>query len=112
MYITIDEDKTTDNKPESEEGELSKDDDASKDVEIAADKEAKPEEKEHVDKAEKEKEDVKKKKPLKMYTKDKYLLLSFSFFDQSSCGYIFEKDLESLFQSLGLYLSRSQVSGI
>lgn len=37
------------------------------------------------------------------------LLLSFNYFDQTQCGYIFEKDLEELFFSLGLNLSRSQV---
>lgn len=37
------------------------------------------------------------------------LLLSFVYFDQSHCGYIFEKDLEDLFYTLGLNLSRSQV---
>lgn len=37
------------------------------------------------------------------------LLLSFVYFDQTHCGYIFEKDLEDLFYSLGLNLSRSQV---
>lgn len=37
------------------------------------------------------------------------LLLSFVYFDQTHCGYIFEKDLEDLFYTLGLNLSRSQV---
>lgn len=37
------------------------------------------------------------------------LLLSFTYFDQTHCGYIFEKDLEDLFYTLGLNLSRSQV---
>lgn len=37
------------------------------------------------------------------------LLLSFAYFDQTHCGYIFEKDLEDLFYTLGLNLSRSQV---
>ena len=40
------------------------------------------------------------------------LLLSFVYFDQSHCGYIFEKDLEDLFYTLGLNLSRSQVRKI
>jgi LAIKA domain len=37
------------------------------------------------------------------------LLLSFVYFDQNHCGYMFEKDLEDLFYTLGLNLSRSQV---
>lgn len=37
------------------------------------------------------------------------LLLSFVYFDQTHCGYIFEKDLEDLFYAIGLNLSRSQV---
>lgn len=37
------------------------------------------------------------------------LLLSFNYFDQTQCGYIFEKDIEDLFHCLGLNLSRSQV---
>lgn len=45
-----------------------------------------------------------------MVTKDPYLLLSFSFFDRTHCGYIFDKDLESLIFCLGLQLSRHQVN--
>lgn len=37
------------------------------------------------------------------------LLLSFIYFDITRCGYIFEKDLEELFYSLGLGLARSQI---
>jgi hypothetical protein len=37
------------------------------------------------------------------------LLLSFVYFDVTRCGYIFEKDLEDLFFSLGLGLARSQI---
>lgn len=40
------------------------------------------------------------------------LLLSFVYFDHTHCGYIFEKDLEDLFYTLGLNLSRSQVRKI
>jgi hypothetical protein len=36
------------------------------------------------------------------------LLLSFVYFDTTQCGYIFEKDIEDLFYSLGLNLSRAQ----
>lgn len=44
-----------------------------------------------------------------MYTKDRHLLLSFVYFDQTHCGYIFEKDIEDLLYTLGLTLSRAQV---
>lgn len=54
------------------------------------------------------KKDRKRRKP-KMYTKDRHLLLSFVYFDQTHCGYIFEKDIEDLLHTLGLYLSRAQV---
>lgn len=50
-----------------------------------------------------------KRKKQKMYTKDRHLLLSFVYFDQTHCGYIFEKDIEDLLHTLGLYLSRAQV---
>ena len=36
------------------------------------------------------------------------LLLSFVYFDQTHCGFIYEKDIENLFFTLGLNLSRSQ----
>lgn len=45
----------------------------------------------------------------KMFTKDRNLLLSFIYFDQTHCGYIFEKDIEDLLYTLGLSLSRAQV---
>uniref|UniRef100_A0A1B0CCS2 DBC1/CARP1 catalytically inactive NUDIX hydrolase domain-containing protein n=1 Tax=Lutzomyia longipalpis TaxID=7200 RepID=A0A1B0CCS2_LUTLO len=45
----------------------------------------------------------------KYYTAHPDLLLSFVYFDQSHCGYIFEKDVEDLFYTLGLDLSRSQI---
>lgn len=50
-----------------------------------------------------------KKEKLKLYTKDKHLLLSFVYFDQSHCGYIFDKDIEDLLYTLGLKLSRAQI---
>lgn len=37
------------------------------------------------------------------------LLLSFNYFDQTQCGYIFEKDIEELFYCIGINLSRSQI---
>lgn len=44
----------------------------------------------------------------KYVTIDPDLLLSFVYFDQTHCGYIFEKDIEELFYTLGLNLSRAQ----
>lgn len=46
---------------------------------------------------------------MKLYTHDPYLLLSFVYFDQTHCGYIFDKDIEELIYTLGLNLSRAQV---
>lgn len=53
--------------------------------------------------------DKRKRDRPKMYTKDRNLLLSFVYFDQTHCGYIFEKDIEDLIYTLGLSLSRAQV---
>ncbi|XP_065200326.1 cell division cycle and apoptosis regulator protein 1-like [Planococcus citri] len=53
-------------------------------------------------------DESKKKERVKMITKDSQLLLSFTFFDRTHCGYIFEKDLETILFSLGLQLSRHQ----
>lgn len=50
----------------------------------------------------------KDKERLKYLTVDPDLLLSFVYFDQTHCGYIFEKDIEDLFYTLGLNLSRAQ----
>ncbi|XP_070153513.1 cell division cycle and apoptosis regulator protein 1 isoform X2 [Polyergus mexicanus] len=50
-----------------------------------------------------------KKRKTKLYTYDPYLLLSFVYFDQTHCGYIFDKDIEELIYTLGLNLSRAQV---
>lgn len=44
----------------------------------------------------------------KYYTALPELLLAFVYFDTTHCGYIFEKDIEDLFHTLGLCLSRSQ----
>lgn len=59
-------------------------------------------------KSRKDKDKKKRERP-KMYTKDRHLLLSFGYFDQTHCGYIFEKDIEELLYTLGLNLSRAQV---
>ncbi|KOC64001.1 Cell division cycle and apoptosis regulator protein 1 [Habropoda laboriosa] len=50
-----------------------------------------------------------RKRKTKLYTHDPYLLLSFVYFDQTHCGYIFDKDIEELIYTLGLNLSRAQV---
>ena len=52
--------------------------------------------------------DKKEKERVKMVTVLPELLLSFVYFDQTHCGFIFEKDIENLFFTLGLNLSRSQ----
>lgn len=52
------------------------------------------------------KNDKEKKERVKLVTHDKMLLLSFTFFDNSRCGYIYDKDIEDLLFSLGLTLSR------
>lgn len=57
----------------------------------------------------KDKDKDSKKKKTKVYTSDPYLLLSFVYFDQTHCGYIFDKDIEELIYTLGLNLSRAQV---
>ncbi|XP_012285928.1 cell division cycle and apoptosis regulator protein 1 [Orussus abietinus] len=49
-----------------------------------------------------------KRRKAKLYTHDPYLLLSFVYFDQTHCGYIFDKDIEELIYTLGLNLSRAQ----
>lgn len=54
---------------------------------------------------------LKKDRP-KLITVDPHLLLSFVYFDQTHCGYIFEKDIEDLLFTLGLQLSRAQVRKI
>ncbi|KAG8199715.1 hypothetical protein JTE90_022161 [Oedothorax gibbosus] len=60
------------------------------------------------DKRDKDRKKRKKKKS-QMCTYDPYLLLSFVYYDQTHCGYLLEKDLEEIFYTLGLMLSRAQV---
>ena len=55
---------------------------------------------------------VEKVERVKYFTAFPDLLLSFIYFDQTNCGYMFEKDIEDLFYTLGLNLSRSQVRKI
>lgn len=56
--------------------------------------------------------DGKKRETKKLVTVDPDLLLSFVYFDQTYCGYIFSNHLEELFYSLGLRLSRSDTKKI
>lgn len=56
--------------------------------------------------------DGKKRETKKMVTVDPELLLSFVYFDQTQCGYLFSNHLEELFYSLGLKLSRSDAKKI
>ncbi|XP_055630260.1 cell division cycle and apoptosis regulator protein 1-like [Toxorhynchites rutilus septentrionalis] len=51
----------------------------------------------------------KEKEREQVYTADRELLLSFTYFDVSHCGYVFDKDIEDLLYTLGLNLSRSQI---
>lgn len=62
-----------------------------------------------VSKKERTSTDRRKRDRPRMFTKDRHLLLSFVYFDQTHCGYIFEKDIEELLYTLGLNLSRAQV---
>lgn len=56
--------------------------------------------------------DGKKRETKKMITIDHDLLLSFVYFDQTYCGYIFSNHLEELFYALGLRLSRADAKKI
>lgn len=51
----------------------------------------------------------KEKEKTQMITINRDLLMAFVYFDQSHCGYLLEKDLEEIFYTLGLHLSRAQV---
>lgn len=56
--------------------------------------------------------DGKKRDHKKLITVDPDLLLSFVYFDQTHCGYIFSNHLEELFYALGLRLSRADTKKI
>ncbi|RZC40237.1 cell division cycle and apoptosis regulator protein 1-like, partial [Asbolus verrucosus] len=116
------EEKDQDNKDkEKKVEETNKDDKKEKKEELEKKKEQKKDDKksdeseddeEYDDEDSKDKKkdkEKKKKERVKMYTKDKHLLLSFIYFDQTHCGYIFDKDIEDLLYTLGLNLSRAQV---
>lgn len=59
-----------------------------------------------------DKEDTRKKKKEdeKKKTTNPGLLLAFSYFDQNHCGYLLDRDTEDIIHTLGLKLSRAQVS--
>ncbi|XP_033736293.1 cell division cycle and apoptosis regulator protein 1-like isoform X2 [Pecten maximus] len=89
-----------------------KDKDRKKDDDKKSDGEKKEEradendgEEESDDKGKKEK----KKEKKKLYTKDKDVLLSFTYFDQNHTGYLLDKDVEEIIHTIGLQLSRAQV---
>ena len=56
--------------------------------------------------------DEKDREHRKMVVAKPYLLLSFIYFDNAHCGFIFERDLEELFLILGLSLSRGQLKKV
>lgn len=56
--------------------------------------------------------DAKKREHKKLITVNPDLLLSFVYFDQTHCGYIFSHHLEELFYALGLRLSRADTKKI
>lgn len=101
------DDKKDDKKSDDKRKDSSKkDDDDEDDDEFDDDEEDDKKDKERRKSSDR---DRKKKERSKLITKDKNLLLSFVYFDQTHCGYIFEKDIEDLIYTLGLNLSRAQV---
>lgn len=99
--------KEDEKKDEKEKSEEKKDKDEEK---KKSDKKSDESEEEEEDEDDKRKDKEKRKKErVKLYTKDRHLLLSFVYFDQTHCGYIFDKDIEDLLYTLGLHLSRAQV---
>ncbi|EEZ98940.2 cell division cycle and apoptosis regulator protein 1 [Tribolium castaneum] len=98
------EDEKKKDEEKSEESEKKKKDDKKSD-----DSEEDEEYDDEEGKDKKKDKEKKKKERVKMFTKDKHLLLSFIYFDQTHCGYIFDKDIEDLLYTLGLNLSRAQV---
>ncbi len=66
--------------------------------------------KEKRDKKEDEDLEKKRKKEKKLGGNNAPLQLAYCYFDLSHCNYIASKDLEDLFLTLGLQLSRAQVN--
>lgn len=102
------DEKKKDNKKDDKESK-NKSDDKEKHDEDDDDYEEESEDDDSTKDDKKDKEKDGKKKKIKLYTYDPYLLLSFVYFDQTHCGYIFDKDIEELIYTLGLNLSRAQV---
>lgn len=100
------DDKKSDDKKDDKRRDSTKKDDDESDSE---DSEDPADDKKDKEKRKSSDRDKKKKERTKLITKDKNLLLSFVYFDQTHCGYIFEKDIEDLIYTLGLNLSRAQV---
>lgn len=98
------EDRREDKKKEEEKRKEAKKDEKTDETEDEDDYD----DEDSKDKKKSDKDRKKKERP-KMFTKDRNLLLSFVYFDQTHCGYIFEKDMEDLLFTLGLNLSRAQV---
>ena len=61
------------------------------------------------EKRDKKEDDDSEKKRKKLGNNNAPLLLAYCYFDLSHCNYIASKDLEDLFLTLGLQLSRAQV---
>lgn len=61
------------------------------------------------DSADKKKRDKERKKQVTVHPE---LLLAFSYYDLTNCGYIQTRDLEELFSTIGLSLSRGQIKKV
>nr|XP_012221760.1 PREDICTED: cell division cycle and apoptosis regulator protein 1-like isoform X1 [Linepithema humile] len=97
------DDKDAKSKVDDKDREKDKNDDDEEDEEDESDDD------DSVKDSKRDKDKDGKKRKTKLYTYDPYLLLSFVYFDQTHCGYIFDKDIEELIYTLGLNLSRAQV---
>lgn len=58
----------------------------------------------------KDKDKDKKREKKKYQTREPALLLAFTYFDQNHTGYLLDKDVEEIIHTIGLQLSRAQVS--
>lgn len=102
-------DRKEDKKSEKKEEEGAKRRDSKKEDKRSENNDESEDDDEFEEDEQRERKRDKKRKKQKMFTKDRHLLLSFVYFDQTHCGYIFEKDIEDLLHTLGLCLSRAQV---
>uniref|UniRef100_A0A1B6DP60 SAP domain-containing protein n=2 Tax=Clastoptera arizonana TaxID=38151 RepID=A0A1B6DP60_9HEMI len=105
------EDKKDDRKDDKKDDKKDKEKKSDEDDDLEGDDDFDEDDEEYKDKKDKGKKDGEKKKKdrIKLVTEDPYLLLAFVYFDQTHCGYIFDKDIEELLFTLGLNLSRAQV---